>query len=96
MSISVLMFVKFIYVVSCLAFVNVLPPLHSIGSNMLNNFQSWGEKRKLEIMNDDKPIDKSEECRKLDERLGKFRDKMNFLNALRDMPVRRRNSLHST
>lgn len=79
-----------------LAFVNVLPPLHGIGSNMLNNFQSWGEKRKLEIMNDDKPIDKSEECRKMDERLGKFRDKMGFLNALRDMPVRRRNSLHST
>ena len=73
----------------------MLPPLHEIGSNMLNNFQSWGEKRKMEIMNDDKStLDKPEECRKLDERLGKFRDKMSFVNNFRELPVRR-NSLNS-
>jgi hypothetical protein len=74
--------------------VNVLPPLHGIGSNMLNNFQSWGEKRKLEIMSDEKVADKSDECRKLDERLGKFRDKMGFVNTLRELPVRRRSSFN--
>ncbi len=37
------------------AFVSLFPPLHELGGNMLNNFQSWGERRKLEIMTEDTP-----------------------------------------
>lgn len=71
------------------AFVKIFPPLHEICSNMLNNHSSWGERRKMEIMNDDGIQNKSDECRKLDERMMKFKDSMSFLAALKDLPVRR-------
>jgi hypothetical protein len=75
------------------AFVNIFPPLHEIGSNMLNNFQSWGEKRKQDILNDTKTtVDKPEECRKVEERLGKFRDKLSFVTGFKELPTRRRSS----
>jgi hypothetical protein len=57
---------------------------------MMNNFCSWGEKRREEIMRDDKVADKSDECRKLDERLNKFREKLSFVRNLKDMPLRKR------
>ena len=66
---------------------------------MLNNFQSWGERRKLEIMSDDPAsagLDKPEECRKMDERLAKFNGRMSFVSVLRDLPRRKRLSIHST
>jgi hypothetical protein len=59
---------------------------------MCNNFCSWGEKRRGEINADDKIADKVEECRKLDERLGKFRDKLSFANNLKESPMRKRKS----
>jgi hypothetical protein len=70
--------------------VNIFPPLHEIGHNMMTNFVSWGEKRREEIMKDDKISDKTEECRKLDERLNKFREKFAFVNNLQEMPLRKR------
>lgn len=56
---------------------------------MLNNHSSWGERRKMEIMNDEAVQNKADECRKLDERMSKFKEGMSFVSALRDMPVRR-------
>lgn len=86
-------FIEFVVAPLIIAFVNVFPPLHEIGSNMLNNFQSWGERRKLDIMEDMKSTaDKPEECRKVDERLGKFSDKLNFVSGYRELPIRRRSS----
>jgi tetrahydromethanopterin S-methyltransferase subunit G len=41
-------------------------------------------------MRDDKIADKSDECRKLDERLNKFREKLSFVKNLKDMPLRKR------
>lgn len=84
-------FIEFVVSPLIIAFVNIFPPLHEIASNLLNNHQSWGEKRKLEIMNDEKMDDstKPEECRKMDERLGKFKDKMSFVSVLRDSPIRK-------
>lgn len=76
------------------AFVNIFPPLHEIGSNMQVNFSRWGDKRKREIEVDttmDGPK-KAEELRKLDDRLGKFADRMSFTQQLSSQPVRRRNS----
>lgn len=55
---------------------------------MLNNHSSWGEQRKLDIINDDKIENRPEECRKVDERMGKFKDGMTFLNALKELPTR--------
>lgn len=55
---------------------------------MLNNHSSWGEQRKLDIINDDRIGDRPEECRKVDERMGKFKDGMTFLNALKELPTR--------
>lgn len=89
-------FIEFVVAPLIIAFVNIFPPLHEIGSNMLNNFQSWGEKRKLDIMSDIKSTaDKPEECRKVDERSGKFRDKLNFVSAYKELPTRRRSSHHA-
>ncbi len=41
-------------------------------------------------------MDRPDECRKLDERMAKFNTKMGFVNTLRDLPRRKRLSLHST
>jgi hypothetical protein len=63
---------------------------------MLNNYIGWGEKRRGEIMADDKIADKAEECRKLDERLGKFREKLGFVQNLREMPLRKRRNSNTS
>lgn len=56
---------------------------------MLNNHSSWGERRKAEIMEDSAIQNKQDECRKLDERMGKFRESMSFVASLKDLPTRR-------
>ncbi len=48
-------FIEFAVAPLIIAFVSIFPPLHELGSNMLNNYQSWGERRKLEIMTDESP-----------------------------------------
>lgn len=83
-------FIEFVVSPLIIAFVNTFPPLHEIGQNMLNNFLSWGDKRREEIMRDDKIADKAEECRKLDERLNKFSEKLSFVQNLKEMPLRKR------
>ena len=45
---------------------------------MSNNFVSWGELNKIGIMEDEKVADKADALKKLDERLGKFREKLAF------------------
>ena len=61
---------------------------------MQKNYQGWGERRKSEIMIEDKPgVDKGEECKKLDERLGKFATRMGFLEAFRSQPRPKRASV---
>ncbi len=47
-------------------------------------------------MADDKIADKAEECRKLDERLGKFREKLGFVQNLREMPLRKRRNSNTS
>jgi hypothetical protein len=79
-----------------LAFVNIFPPLHEIGENMLINYQQWGNKRKEEIAGDVTISDKVGESKKVDDRLGKFKEKMNFLQNLKDMPLRKRRNSGST
>lgn len=51
---------------------------------MLTNFCCWAEKRKGEISADDSIVDKHGERHKLDERMGKFREKMSFLTKVKD------------
>ncbi|RYH32746.1 hypothetical protein EON65_00160 [archaeon] len=70
---------------------NIFPPLHEIGSNMLTNFQSWGDKRKQELIIENK----LEDVRKLEERVGKFGEKFASLQQYKTLPVRRRISGHS-
>ena len=57
---------------------------------MQSNYLNWGERRKGEFMGDEKLTaeQKTEEVRKLEERLGKFRDKMAFLEQLKGLPRR--------
>lgn len=79
-----------------LAMVQLLPSCHEIGSNMLNNFICWGDKRKAEITASGDPK-AAEDCGKLDERVNKFKDKLAFVKALGGMKRRRSNaSLHSS
>jgi hypothetical protein len=44
-----------------LAFINIFPPLYECGYNMLNNYESWGERRKKDIREDGNIKDKAEE-----------------------------------
>jgi hypothetical protein len=37
--------------------INVFPPLYEIGQNMCANFMNWGDRRKMEISNDEKMTD---------------------------------------
>jgi len=66
---------------------NIFPTLHEIGDNMTENFGKWGQKRIDEIPGDAKvPAEnKDAEMGKLKDRLGKFKDKMSFLDKCRDL-----------
>lgn len=55
---------------------------------MAHNVFQWGEWRKRDIMADDKIEGKEGECKKVDERIGKFKDKMAFTTALAAKPTR--------
>jgi len=55
---------------------------------MANNVFQWGEWRKRDIMADDKIADKEGECKKVDERIGKFKDKCAFTATLAAKSVR--------
>ena len=72
-----------------IAFVNIFPPLYSIGYNMKDNLHQWGKRRLLELTPTDPPSEKPEEYKKLEERLGKWSEKMNFLDILQKLPIRR-------
>ena len=71
--------------IGCTAVVKVFPPLYEIGSNMATNYASWGERRKMEFQADAKLTAdaRAEECRKLDERIAKFREKLAFTEDLK-------------
>ncbi len=80
---------------------NVFPPLYEIGENMLNNFISWGELKKLEIISPTSavvtPTAQAEECQKLDDRMAKFQDKLKVIAMYKDLPfMSRKSSFTST
>ena len=53
---------------------------------MVANFASWGERRKMELQQADAKLTgdaRAEECHKLDERIGKFREKLAFTEDLK-------------
>jgi hypothetical protein len=64
---------------------------------MLNNFQRWGDRRKQEVQFDSTLAEekKLEETKKLDDRMGKFADKMGFLQQYKLLPVRRHSAMMS-
>ena len=64
--------------------------MYEIGDNLLNNFLSWGDRRKEDIEKDVSIMDKQEEVRKLEERLKKFREKMTFLSEMKTFSTRKR------
>lgn len=76
-------FIEFVVSPLISAVINIFPPLHQIGENMLHNFLSWGDKRIQELKNDPNltPENKTVEVGKLEDRLKKFKDKMNFLET---------------
>lgn len=72
------------------AVINVFPPLFEIGQHMTANFTNWGERRKQELVDDEKlsAEAKPEEVRKVTERISKYRDRMAFLNDYQVLPRR--------
>jgi hypothetical protein len=54
---------------------------------MRANFQCWGERRKDDINGDNSIADKTEELRKVDERVEKFKAKFSFLGDYRPPPA---------
>ena len=75
-------FIEFVVTPLINAVVNTFPPLYEMSQNISNNYCMWGQKRQKEIMVDDKVADKAGEVAKLDERMGKFRDKQAFSKEL--------------
>ena len=67
--------------------IKTFPKLHEIGKNVTSNYVSWGERRKAEIIAYDSmaPDAKEEECRKLEDRIYKFKVKMGFIKDLKAM-----------
>ncbi len=55
-----------------------------MGEFMQNNFSAWGNRRKAELYASNMPMDAcNEECRKIDERLQRYKDKMAFVEGLK-------------
>ena len=67
--------------------VKIFPRLHEIGANITTNYSMWGERRKAEVTADEKMTAeaKTEECNKLDERIAKFQEKMEFVKELKSL-----------
>lgn len=80
-----------------IAVVKIFPPLSEVGEFMTQNFSLWAGRRKQEIIDMPPNVngfshqERLEECRKLDERVAKYIEKMNFLSQLRRAPTRRKN-----
>lgn len=80
-------FIEFVVSPLINATITIFPPLKEMGVFMRDNFAEWGEKRKTEILTTENGS--STEARQLDaskmsERIGKFKDKMAFVEHLVD------------
>ena len=73
-------FIEFVVAPLIIGFIKVLPSLYELGQNMSNNYKCWGEKRKLEIQMDATIANKEEESTKLDDRISKFKGRLDFCN----------------
>ncbi len=79
-------FIEFIVAPLISTVIHIFPPLYSIGENMNNNFILWGDKRIEEIPIDSKlstmtPENKQLEIGKIQDRVKKFKEKMQFLET---------------
>lgn len=81
-------FIEFVVSPLITAFVNIFYPLNEISHNILVNYCEWAKLRRDEIFSDNNIQEKEEECRKLEERVKKFRDKFAYLEEMRSWPVR--------
>lgn len=74
--------------------ITLFPPLHEMGSMMLNNYSCWGEKRKEEIRAGtvDSYEKREEDAGKVEERITKFKEKMSFLANLIELKRKHSNS----
>jgi hypothetical protein len=81
-------FIEFVVTPLINSIVNLFPPLNGIATQLATNYSAWGEKRKLELMDDPKCADKPGECAKLDDRINKFKEKQSFANAYASLNVR--------
>jgi cAMP-specific phosphodiesterase 4 len=81
-------FIEFVVSPLITSFVNIFYPLNEICQNLIVNYCEWAKKRREEIFSDNNIQDKEDECRKLEERVKKFRDKFNWLEDMRKWPVR--------
>jgi hypothetical protein len=76
--------------VSVIALINVFPPLYEIGQNMSANFMNWGDRRKHELTSDESMAAdvKAVEVQKVVDKMVKYKEKMNFLDAYQTLPRR--------
>jgi len=82
-------FIEFVVAPLVIAFVKLLPGLHEVGANMKGTFQAWGNRRLAELDKEaEEGKDVAEESIKLQERMTRFRDKLEFVCALSCMPQR--------
>lgn len=81
-------FIEFVVTPLINAIVNLFPPLHAIATQLSTNYSAWGEKRKLELIDDPKCADIPGECAKLDDRMKKFKEKQSFANAFVSLSIR--------
>jgi hypothetical protein len=67
--------------------ITIFPPLKEMGVFMRDNYVEWGEKRRSEILETDNGSSedaKALDASKMTERIGKFKEKMGFLDDLVD------------
>ena len=81
-------FIEFVVSPLITAFVQIFYPLHEISHNIMVNYCEWAKLRRDEIFADNNVQDKEEECRRLEERVKKFRDKFAYLDDMRTWPIR--------
>ena len=81
-------FIEFVVSPLITSLVNIFYPLNEISQNLLINYCEWAKKRREEIFSDSNIQDKEQECRKLEERVKKFKRKFDWLDDLRTWPVR--------
>lgn len=81
-------FIEYVVAPMIVAFVEIFPSLYSIGINMRDNYATWGEMRRQEILTDNKVADKEGERAKLMERIEKFNAKLSFCETFKTWPSR--------